>query len=91
MFVEEAAVPSAHLVVGLQVRVLYVLVFEEVGGFVHQVPVDPAGDGPVFFWDYLVVACSFCLELGYFLEFVREGFVVDEGPGVVEFVVPCSF
>ena len=90
MFVEEAAVPSAHLVVGLHMCVLHVLVFEVVCALLHQVSVDPAGNGPVFFRDGVVGALCFCLRLGYFFEFFGEGFVVDEGPGVVEFVVPCS-
>jgi len=49
--VEEAAVPAAHLVVGVQVTVLYVLFFEDFGGFFEEVVVDPGGDGPVFFRD----------------------------------------
>ena len=39
----------------------------------------------------VVVAFRFRLSLCYELEFFGEGFVVDEGPGVVEFVVPGSF
>ena len=41
VFVEEAAVPAAHLVVGREVGVLHFLLFEDVGGFFEEVPVDP--------------------------------------------------
>ncbi len=41
MFVEEAAVPATHLVVGDHVAVLDFLLFEELGGFLEEVVVDP--------------------------------------------------
>ena len=44
----------------------------------------------MLFGDGVVGAFGFCLRLGHSFEFFGEGFVVDEGPGVVEFVVPCS-
>lgn len=53
VFVEHAAVPAAHLVVGYQGPVLDFLLFEHLCGFVEEIAVDPVGDGPVFFWDYL--------------------------------------
>lgn len=51
VFVEEAAVPAAHLVVGGEVGVLHLLLFEDVGGFFEEVGVDPGGDGPVVWGD----------------------------------------
>lgn len=51
--VKKAAVPAAHLVVGVQIAVLYVLFFENFGGLFEEVVVDPGGNGPVFFWDGL--------------------------------------
>lgn len=37
------------------------------------------------------MAFCFCFLLGRFFEFVGEGDVVEEGPGVVEFAVPRLF
>ena len=41
VFVEHAAVPAAHLVVGGEVGVLHFLLFEDVGGFFEEVGVYP--------------------------------------------------
>ena len=41
VFVEHAAVPATHLVVGHQVAVLHCLLFEDLGGFFEQGVVDP--------------------------------------------------
>lgn len=89
--VKETAVPATHLVVGNHVAVLYVMLFEYLGAFLEEVVVDPAGDGPVFFGDELIVAFGFCFGAGAMFEFFGEGDVVEEGPGVVELVVPGSF
>lgn len=51
VFVEHAAVPAAHLVVGDEVGVLDALLFEHDGGFFEEGEVDPGGDVPVFFGD----------------------------------------
>lgn len=91
MVVEEAAIPTAHLVVGDQVAVLDILFGEDLGAFVEEVVVDPGGNGPVVFGDEFVAALGFCLGAGAGFEFVGEGDVVEEGPGVVEFVVPGPF
>lgn len=48
MLVEQTTVPTAHLVVGLLAHVLHVLLREHGDGFLVDVFVDPAGDGPVF-------------------------------------------
>ena len=45
----------------------------------------------MLFWDEVVFAFRFCLGLSKFLEFVGERDIVEEGPGIVEFVVPGSF
>lgn len=89
--VEDAAVPAAHLVVGDQVAVLGAFVGEDLAAFAHEVLVDPGGDGPVFWRDDFVVAGGAGFGAGFGLEFFVEGFVVEEGPGIVEFVVPGSF
>lgn len=49
MSVEEARVPSAHLMVGDQVSVLNTFFFENLSRFGKEVVVDPRGNGPVFF------------------------------------------
>ena len=41
VLVEEPAVPAAHLVVRQHVRVLHVLLFQDVGGFFEEIHVDP--------------------------------------------------
>ena len=41
VFVEHAAVPAAHLVVGDDIAVLYVLFFEHCGRFIEEGVVDP--------------------------------------------------
>lgn len=43
------------------------------------------------FGDKVVVAGSLGFGAGFGFEVFGEGFVVEEGPGVVEFVVPGSF
>ena len=52
VFVEHAAVPAAHLVVGYHGPVLDFLLLEHFGRFVEEVAVYPVGDCPVFFWYY---------------------------------------
>lgn len=89
--VKDAAVPAAHLVVGDQVAVLGAFVGEDLAALAHEVLVDPGGDGPVFWRDDFVVAGGARFGAGFGLEFFVEGFVVEEGPGVVEFVVPGPF
>lgn len=91
MVVEHAAVPATHLVVGEHGAVLDFLLLEHLTAFFDEVVVYPGGDGPVFFGDKLVAALCFCFGLGAGFEFFCEGDVVEEGPGVVEFVVPGSF
>ena len=45
----------------------------------------------MFFWDGMVGAFRFRDCLSLFFEFVGEWDIVEEGPGIVEFVVPCFF
>ena len=59
MFVEDAAVPATHLVVGHFVRVLHVVFFEDFGRFDEEIVRDPGGRVPVLF-GYL-----FCRLSGY--------------------------
>lgn len=89
--IEEATVPAAHLVVGNHVGVLDLLFLENLGGFLVEVHVDPFGDSPVFLRDEFVAAFCFGKSLRLLLEFFGERDIVEEGPGVVELVVPCSF
>ncbi len=51
VFVEEAAVPAAHLVVGFHATVLDVIFLENLGRFLEYLFIDPGGDFPVFFWN----------------------------------------
>lgn len=87
---EEAAVPPAHLVVGLLVHVLHFLLDKERDGLVVEVHVYPGGDVPVLGGHELVSYFGVCGCFGGFLEFFGEGLVVEEGPRVVELVVPRS-
>ena len=89
--VEETAVPATHLVVGDHGAVLGAFFGEHAAAFAHEVGVYPVGDYPVFFWDEMVVARGLGFGAGFGFEVFGEGFVVEEGPGVVEFVVPGSF
>ena len=88
---EEAGVPAAHLVVGDFVGVLDAVFGEEGGGFGEEGGVDPGWGGPV--------GGGNCGE-GYrgggggadaAFEGFGEGLVVEEGPGIVEFVVEGCF
>ena len=45
----------------------------------------------MFLWDGMVVALCFRFGLCESLEFFGEGDIIEEGPGVVEFVIPRSF
>lgn len=45
--VEATGVPATHLVVGVHARVLDAVFDEEIGGFTHELGVDPGGDVPV--------------------------------------------
>jgi hypothetical protein len=89
--VEEAAVPAAHLVVGFFAGVLHVVFAEDFGAFFVEVVGDPGWGGPVFRGDEFVVALRFGEGLGAAFEFFGKGDFVEEGPGVVEFVVPVLF
>ena len=88
---EEAAVPSAHLMIGYFVGVLYIVLFEDLDGLVKDVHGNPVRGGPVLFWDDVVGTGGFCHGLSLFFEFFGEGDIVHEGPRIVEFGVPGSF
>jgi hypothetical protein len=88
VLVEEAAVPAAHLVVRHHVGVLHVVLLEDLGRLDEQVVVDPRGHLPVLVGDQLVSALGLGGGLGLLLELGREWDVVEEGPRVVELVVP---
>lgn len=91
MFVEETAVPPAHLVVGDQVPVLDVLLHENLGRLFEEIEVDPSGDIPVFLGYRVIVA----FRLGFGgrapFELFCEGDIVEECPGVIEFRIPRFF
>lgn len=59
MLVEEAGIPTAHLVVRDFGRVLDFLLLEELGGFAEEVVIDPRGNLPVLlgyqFWRWMSV------------------------------------
>lgn len=63
MLVEEPGVPAAHLVVGFHGAVLDVVLFENFGGFLEDLLVDPRGYFPVFFWDQFYSHLSVVLIL----------------------------
>jgi len=70
---------------------LDIVFFENADGFFEKVSGDPGRSRPVFLWNGIVEAL--CLRFGFCqcLEFFGEGNVVEEGPGVVELVIPCPF
>lgn len=88
---EEARVPAAHLVVGDFVCVLDFFFAQDFCGFGVEVLVYPRGDFPVFAGNELEVDFGFCFCADGALEVGGEEFVVEEGPGVVEFVVEGAF
>lgn len=88
---EEARIPAAHLMVGYLVGVLDAVVGKDGCGFGEEGGVDPGWCGPVRRGD--------CGE-GYrsggggadaAFEGLGEGLVVEESPGIVEFVVEGCF
>lgn len=89
--VEEATVPSAHFVVANFVGVLDVVFGEDLSGFEVEVVVDPGRGFPVVFRDDVVGDIGFGECGGSSFEFIGEGDVVEEGPRVVELVVPSGF
>lgn len=44
----------------------------------------------MFVGDYEISALGVSIGLRDLFELVGKGFVVDEGPGVIEFVIPCA-
>jgi hypothetical protein len=90
---EHATIPPTHLVVGLFLHVLHLLLSEEVDRLIVEVAVDPAGHGPVVGGNELKPDFGPSSRLYLLFEVVGEGLVVEEGPRVVELVVPsplCS-
>ena len=91
VLVEEARIPTAHLVVGYQVAVLDLLFLQDLCGFGEEVGIYPRWHSPLFFGDEFVVAFCFGFGRCAAFEFFGEGHIVEEGPGVVEFGVPSAF
>ena len=89
--VEHAAIPPAHLVVGHLARVLHFVLGENFSRLFVELFADPRGHFPVVFGDNVVVALRLGDCLGPALEFFGELDIVEEGPGIVELVVPCCF
>lgn len=71
--------------------VLNVLLFQYLGRLFHQVCIDPRGDFPVLFGDEFVATFGLGVGRGGLFELFGKGFIVEEGPGIVEFVVPRAF
>ena len=87
---EHAAVPPTHLVIRLLAHVLYIQRREQGHRLLVQVHIYPRRNVPVFgrnqFVSYFGVgSCS----RGLF-ELFGKGLIVEEGPGVVELVVPST-
>jgi len=88
---EEAGVPATHLVVGDLVCVLDAIFGEDCGRFFVECWVDPGWCAPVCGWDLGKGDVSVCGAADGEFEALGEGFVVEEGPGVVELVVEGFF
>ena len=88
--VEQTRVPAAHLVVAQHVRVLDVVFLEDICALAEQIIIDPAGDFPVFFRNEFVAYVGLCHGSRGLFEFLGKGYVVEEGPRIVEFVVPST-
>lgn len=86
--VEHAAVPSAHLMVRDLVGILDPFFLQHFDGLLVEIIVDPRGDVPVLLGDELVPGLGLGRGARLALEFLGEGDVVEEGPRVVELVVP---
>ena len=91
MMVEHAGVPAAHLVVRFKGGVLHVFLLEDASGFFEEVARYPGRCFPVIGRNGMVGAVCFGFGLGESLELIGKGDVVEEGPGVVELVVPGPF
>ena len=91
MVEEEAAVPAAHLVVGDLVRVLDVVLLQDLDRLLEEIHVDPVWSGPVLGGDDVVGTRSAGHGLGSCFEFLREFNVVEKRPGIVVFAVPGAF
>lgn len=89
MFVEHAAIPTTHLVVGHLTGVLDFVLFQNLDGFLVDVVVDPRWFLPVLLRDDLVSALSLGGCACLLLELFGKGNIVEKGPWVVELVVPC--
>ena len=60
VLVEHAAVPATHLVVGDLGAVLNVLLFQNLGRFVEELHVDPAGHFPVLLGNEFYIKLAIC-------------------------------
>lgn len=72
-------------------RILDILLFQSVRGLLEEIGIDPTWHRPVLFWDQLVIALRFCRGARDTLELLRERDLVEEGPRIVELVVPRPF
>lgn len=88
---EEARIPATHLVVGYLVCVLDAVFGEDGSGFFVQRVVDPGWCAPVRGRDLGEGDVRVCGAADGGLEAFGERFVVEEGPGVVKFMVEGCF
>jgi hypothetical protein len=81
--IESSGVPATHLVVGVHACVLDAVFDEEVGGFPHELGVDPGGDVPVGGGDRVCMSVS-RWSIFSFVAPVAIGGGSDSGSGWVE-------
>lgn len=74
--------------VAQHVRILDVLFLKDICALAEQIAIDPAGNFPVLFRNELVTNVGLCHGTCGLFKFLGEGYIVEEGPGVVEFVIP---
>lgn len=63
MFVEHAAVPATHLVIGNHIAVLHIALLEHLCGLLEEVHIDPVGRSPMLLRDHLCIFISGILSL----------------------------
>lgn len=68
-----------------------IILFQDLGALFVQVVVYPIRRRPVFLRNELVVAFRLCESLCTAFKLFGEGNIIEEGPRIIELVVPAFF